>query len=72
MRTLAAADFYFEHLDRRTPIVVVCALLSPLFCPGQKGKATEGGAGAGASAEGPQEDVDAVEVDELLKLLDIG
>ena len=72
LRTLAAADFYLEHLDRRTPIVVVCALLSPLFYPGQKGKATEGEASAGASAERAQEDGDAVEVDELLKLLDIG
>ena len=84
MQTLSAASFYLDHLDGRTPIIVITSLLSPNIAPRApaRGKMSEADSPAfptgGERPASRQAAVcdDASEhvklVDELLQLLDIG
>ena len=78
MQILSSADFYLDHLDGRTPIVVISSMLSPVISP-------PAGAGAGRERSGtPAAQLDQkgskaglegekgeVDVNDLLSLLDI-
>ena len=50
MQILSAASFYLDHLDGRTPIVVITSLLSPLLSPQLAPPAASGMTGDEAEA----------------------